>query len=456
MKRRDFLKAIGFGAACIALAGSDYIEKKPSSKGVKDEILDQIDDRIEKYRKGDMVLHLIGPEGATFKTGLNLNIEQTKHEFLFGSNIFNLGRCESPQANAAYADHFTEMLNYATLPFYWDRYESERGKPDDARTNEIVQWCRANNVTTKGHPLAWSYTVPKWLGKNPEQAMQLQLERIDRCIRRFKGDINIWDVVNEAAHYDSPHFREKAPILTEAIKKIGVGEYVRRAFKIARQANPSANLIVNDYLARRKYLDEDFQQKIISQLVDEDGRLLYDTVGIQSHMHKGYWGVEKTWDICELYAKSGKPLHFTELTILSGKLKEDGDWFSTREGWLTTDQGEKRQAQQTTELYRLLFSHPAVEAITWWDFSDYNAWQGAPAGLLGKDMTPKPVYEQLKNLIKNKWWTKSKATVAASGKISLRGFYGGYKVTAYSAGRELSGTFAFNKKTKQPIIVQLN
>ena len=42
------------------------------------------------------------------------------------------------------------MLNFATLPFYWWNYERQQGKPDDARTEEIIRWCKAKNITTKG------------------------------------------------------------------------------------------------------------------------------------------------------------------------------------------------------------------------------------------------------------------------------------------------------------------
>ncbi|MCD6507549.1 hypothetical protein J7M22_13115 [Candidatus Poribacteria bacterium] len=50
----------------------------------------------------------------------------------------------------------------------------------------------------------------------------------------------------------------------------------------------------------------------------------------------------------------------------------------------------------------MLFSHPSVEAITWWDFSDRGAWQGTAAGFLRKDMSPKPAYERLTELVKGK------------------------------------------------------
>jgi len=83
----------------------------------------------------------------------------------------------------------------------------------------------------------------------------------------------------------------------------------------------------------------------------------------------------------------------------------------------------------------MLFSHPAVQAITWWDFSDFRAWQGAPAGLLRRDMTPKPAYEELLRLIKGKWWTRSVLHSSAEGSASFRGFLGDYEVSVAAPGR---------------------
>jgi hypothetical protein len=81
----------------------------------------------------------------------------------------------------------------------------------------------------------------------------------------------------------------------------------------------------------------------------------------------------------------------------------------------------------------MLFSHPAVEAITWWDFSDDGAWQGAPAGLLRKDLSPKPAYETLQRLIKHQWWTNVEATTDVHGKATFRGFHGDYQAVVRSA-----------------------
>jgi len=447
MNRRDFFKAAGLGAVSLALPTSLLAVEEQ-----RDHILSQVDARIEKYRKDDAVLRLLGPNGKSLKSGSTVRIKQKRHKFLFGCNIFKLNRCRTTQDNAAYAEHFDRLLNFATLPFYWWSYERQRGRPDDARTEEIVRWCKAHDVTTKGHPLAWNWGRPRWLSDEPEVAMRAQFNRIERCVRRFKNDIDIWDVVNEATHYDRDKAKKDAPVLTEAIGRMGVGAYVREAFETARRANPKATLVINDYRT-----DPSYAEKVISELVDDSGQPLYDVIGIQSHMHGGYWGAQKAWEVCQRFAKFGKPLHFTETTLVSGvqgwdlrKRRKDPNFV-----WATTPEGEKRQAEQVAEFYTILFSHPAVEAITWWDFSDQQAWQQAPAGLVRADMTPKPAYDELKRLIKGKWWTQTRTTVSDGGKARFRAFFGQYEVTARVGGRELTGTFRFDKTAKEIIEVRL-
>ena len=49
-----------------------------------------------------------------------------------------------------------------------------------------------------------------------------------------------------------------------------------------------------------------------------DAGIRIDALGLQSHMHQGYWGVEKTLGILERFARFGLPIHFTETTLVSG------------------------------------------------------------------------------------------------------------------------------------------
>jgi len=441
IRRREFLKSVGGAAAGLAVTSSVLGRQKPTQ--TDEAVLSQTDERIRKCRMGTASLRLIGPDGQPLRSGVNLRISQTKHKFLFGCNIFKLGRCRTAEDNAAYEKQFADLLNYATLPFYWWQYERQKGKPDEERTDEIVRWCNAHGVAMKGHPLAWNYVDPRWLAQStPEEAMRLQLERIGRCAARFQGSINIWDVVNEATAYDREELKQRAPKLTEAIAKMGISAYVRTAFKTAREASPQATLVINDYR-----VDSAFAEKVVSQLVDETGKPMYDVIGIQSHMHGGYWGAARAWEVCERFAKFGKPLHFTETTVVSGPKKG-----ST---WATTPESEQDQAKRVTEFYTVLFSHPAVEAITWWDFTDQGAWQSAPAGLVRDDMSPKPAYELLRSLVKGRWWTKLETATDSRGGVEFQGFCGRYGVEAKVGDRRLAGGFSLDREQKTPVEIRL-
>ncbi len=432
MNRRTLLKAAGGGSVWVLAAPYVAFARRQDSAQANEEILSQAQERIERNRKASGILKIFGPDGWPLPSGVDVRIRQTRHKFLFGCNIFRLGRCRTPEDNAAYAEQFARLLNFATLPFYWWQYERQKGQPMDARTDEIVRWCKERGVTTKGHPLAWNYIDPPWLSGTPEEIMQQQFERIARCMERFKGDIGIWDVVNEATHYDREELKRNSPRLTEAIAKVGVGEYVRGAFRIARKADPQARLIINDYRT-----DAAYAEKVISQLVDAGRKPLYDIIGIQSHMHGGYWGAAQTWAVCERFARFEVPLHFTETTVVSGPRQDSN--------WTTTPEGEERQAQQVAEFYTMLFSHPAVAGITWWDFSDQDAWQQAPAGLVRSDMSPKPAYERLHELIKGKWWTRVETRTQAEASVPFEGFLGDYEVETRQGDRQLTGRFVLDR-----------
>ncbi|MCD6365150.1 MAG: endo-1,4-beta-xylanase, partial [Planctomycetes bacterium] len=308
-------------------------------------------------------------------------------------------------------------------------YEREQGHTQLDTLTAMAQWCRGAGIRTKGHPLCWHEVTPPWLeSKAPAEVRRLLMARITREVKGLAGLIDTWDVVNESVVM--PRYKNAVGRLCRRIGRI---ELLKSAFAAAREANPKAELVLNDFDTTPRC------EKVIADCIKAG--VDFDVIGIQSHMHKGYWGAQRAWDVCERFAKFGRPLHFTELTILSGRLKpqDDNEWHKRHTDWRTTSAGEKRQAAQAVEFYRVLYSHPAVEAVTWWDFSDRGAWQGAPAGLVRKDMSPKGAYEALKQLVKGKWWTgELKLVTDPKGRAKFRGFLGDYTVRAGKSAGALS------------------
>ena len=88
---------------------------------------------------------------------------------------------------------------YATLPFYWGRYEPQPGQTEQQRVTEMARWCREQGILAKGHPLCWHQVPTTWLmDRSLSEIADAQWNRIQREVSAFRGLIDIWDVVNEA------------------------------------------------------------------------------------------------------------------------------------------------------------------------------------------------------------------------------------------------------------------
>ena len=88
---------------------------------------DRIESGIEANRKGDALITITDKNGCAIKNaGVHLN--QTEHEFRFGANLFMLDELETEEKKEAYKKHFAETFNMATLPFYWNTLEPEKGE----------------------------------------------------------------------------------------------------------------------------------------------------------------------------------------------------------------------------------------------------------------------------------------------------------------------------------------
>jgi GH35 family endo-1,4-beta-xylanase len=275
----------------------------------------------------------------------------------------------------------------------------------------------------KGHPLCWHTLTADWLLSLANgEILQAQIARIQRDVADFAGVIEMWDVVNEAVIM--PIFDRYDNGITRICKELGRIKLIRTMFETARATNPNATLFLNDFDVSPAYA-------ILVEGCLEAG-IPIDALGIQSHMHQGYWGVEKTQSVLEQFARFKKPIHFTENTLVSGHLMPpeivDLNDYQVSE-WPSTPEGEERQAREVVSHYKTLMAHPLVEGITWWDLSD-GGWLNAPAGLLRRDHTPKPAYEELLELIKGEWWlAPTKMTTDANGQISFTGFLGEYEVS---------------------------
>ena len=387
----------------------------------------------------------------------NVRVKQTNHKFLFGCGAFDFvpyvmmtsGMFDAapkgtegltganpfaaidPEILKKNTQRWLDVFNYATLPFYWGMYEREEGKPNTELMMKVASYLKSQGVAVKGHPLCWHTVCADWLMKyDNETILQKQLERIDREVCGFKGVIDMWDVINEVVIM--PIFDKYDNAITRICKEKGRVGLIKAVFDRAHADNPDAVLLLNDFNTSINY----------EILIDGclNAGVPISAIGIQSHQHQGYWGREKLEEVLARFEHFGLPIHFTENTLISGEIMpayiEDlNDW--QVEEWPSTPEGEERQAREIEEMYRILFSHPLVEAITTWDFRD-GMWLKAPSGFLRLDHTEKPSYTMLKDLIRKEWWTDTEVVTDAEGYCSVEAFKGEYAISTDGLAASIS------------------
>lgn len=396
------------GVAALILLTSSYSRVLEYGRA-SDSPLREANSRIERLRKADATVLVLDRQGRPVPN-VRVKVEQVRHAFLFGCAAISLLKHADPAIEQEYQKRFGDLFNYATLLTYWHDTDPEPGRRDLALLDRQVDHLNAMGITVKGHPLILAGAFPKWAPADPDEVRRLSEQRIREMAARYKGRIHVWDVVGDATTASGAKNG-----LGAWARKAGPARFTADALTWARQANPAATLMYNDYMLDAGYT------KLVQDVIALGAPL--DVLGLEAHMVGSEWPLEKLWSTAETFAGLKIPLHFSEITVLSDDPSADHG-----KAWPTTPEGEKRQAEYVEQMYIILFSHPAVQGIAWWNLADGD-WDRIPGGLLRSDLTPKPAYERLKALIKSRWWTRVELKMDSKGACGFRGFTGRYRAT---------------------------
>lgn len=414
---------------------------------------------IERHRKGDAKLTLTDADGNPVSNAV-LSVRQKSHAFRFGANLFMLDELESQEKNDQYKKAFSDLFNMATLPFYWETLEPERGKPRyDKNSPKVyrrpspdlcIEFCQKHGIEPREHALAYEAFFPKWLYNASVDEIKREVERhFAEIAERYADKIRTIEVTNEmewergkTQFYDAP-------------------DYVEWCFRMAEKYFPKNQLVVNEHTGL-SWIDRcrttDKYYAYVEAAMLKGARI--DAVGMQYHLfnpsEKEYEYTRHTLNPANLYAhmdmyaQLGKPLQITEVTVPAYS-------------WNPED--EEMQAEIIEKLYTVWFSHPNVEQIVYWNLVDGYAhfWDPDPAkirasqgnmslgenyyygGLLRFDMSPKPAYLKIKELLQKTWHTETTLTTDENGVAAFRGFYGDYDVEVCANGEKRAEAISLSK-----------
>lgn len=451
----------GTGEEWKAIAPAHYAPTAADAR-----VVEQARQNIVRTRMRDVTLRLLDRNHQPLAHRA-VQVEQFTHAFPFGDQLWPLdrfhrfGQHEMDRA-LAWRARFEDVFNAATALCYWTERPLNDGPKTEERQGEprvegfawCVDWARSRGMCAKGHPLFWSIPkcVPDWVQRyDVATQMRFAEVRVRNLVARFRGRVRVWDAVNEPlweaapknlAQRDWPHLE---PIET-------IADYIAPVLQWCREEDPDATYLVNDYglehdAARGAPKSRDgtavtaaLQRKRMLELIRTLGErgAAPDAVGMQAHT-AGWLTPTKQWAVYDELAQAGLPLHVTEFWADLDDLLAAG---------VNATEAADMQAQYIADYLTCAFGHDRIDAFFFWGFMDQAiTWHEHSSHTL------RPMYERVRQLIRNDWHTSLSATTDSDGVVRFRGFLGDYTARTRVGEHWHGQRFVLQHEGPQSIVV---
>lgn len=245
-----------------------------------------------------------------------------------------------------------------------------------------VSFGEKNNMYTVGHTLVWHSQLAFWVNRFREKAgfETVLTDHINTIVKRYKGRIAAWDVVNEALNEDG------SPRESKFYKIMGGENYIELAFKLAAKADPEAQLIYNDYNVCKASKREGVT-RIVKNLKSKGIKI--DAVGIQAHWGLEHPSIETIEETINALHDLGVKVVFSELDI--GVLPNPWDLVgaAVEQNFTKYEKDPKMNpykrklpkkidqqlAKRYEDIFKLFLKHQEkISRVTFWGLSDGHSW----------------------------------------------------------------------------------
>lgn len=325
------------------------------------------------------------------------------------------------------------MLKYCNYgvcgnQFKWSGIEPNKGIINYAPFDNTLSWFNKVGWDMRAHTLLWGgnnsedyHCVPKWvmdLSSNPKVMYDTCRMRVMREVKRYKGKVKEYDVINE-------------PIHANYLQKI-VGDSLNwNCFKWAREADPDARLFVNDYNIIEWQEQTNTFVEFVKKLLRNGAPI--DGIGAQCHIGSKV-DIANFKARFDQLAQFGLPIKVTEFDMGAKSLTE------------------QQYAVEMGKMLRLAFSHPAIEGFVFWGLLEPTWVPESIINIIREDKTTKIAADTVYNLIHKVWSTSVASKSGLNGKISVIAYYGDYEVLVKTNGRWEKHNVSLKKINKGSVI----
>jgi len=241
-------------------------------------------------------------------------------------------------------------------------------------------FARRNGLRLTGYHLLWHQRLPDWFGALDRRATERAIvAHIRRVGAQFGAETAAWNVVNEAIRPADgmPGGLRRSPLL----EKFG-SAFFDIAFEAARDAEPSALRIYNDYDLELQTSNDSARRRCLLGLLDELARrsVPIQAVGLQSHLRT------RSFDRFDAasYRRFLDELASRRLDVFITELDVQDQ--------VAGDVGMRDS--QVADIYRRFLetalAQPRVRAVVFWGLGDRYSWLNDPArtGFVRADHQP--------------------------------------------------------------------
>ncbi len=234
----------------------------------------------------------------------------------------------------------------------WDATEPNPGQFNFSGGDQLVAHAQSQGMEIRGHTLVWHAQQPGWVqGLTGDSLRQAMVNHIDGVASHYAGDIDSWDVVNEAFEWDGSRRQSNLQ------QQMGDG-WIEEAFRAADAADPDATLCYNDYGTDGINAKSDGIYRMVQDFLARGVPI--DCVGFQSHLDSNS-DLSSYQQNLQRFADLGVEVQITELDI-------GGSGSAQANAYRTVTQA--------------CVAVSACAGITIWGFTDKYSWRGDDTPLL--------------------------------------------------------------------------
>jgi endo-1,4-beta-xylanase len=265
----------------------------------------------------------------------------------------------------------------------WPAVEPTEGGFNFAPLDAMVHFADQNGLRLHMHNLIWAVGLPRWTvaALQAGNGAPVMARHIATEVGRYRGRVDSWDVINELV---DPRWPSAAEGICNTPWRLALGaDFVPRALREARAADPTARLLINDDDLEYDAPDREKKRNIYLRLIEAWVRQGVPLTGFGLEAHIKPW-----LPIAELQyrrflhelAGFGLSLYVTELDICDRALPAD---IAARDAAV---------AACAKNYLDLVLDEPAVRTVITWGLSDRATWMlRDPAGMRPDGLPPRPL-----------------------------------------------------------------